>query len=653
MLLDYYDYLNTLPTTPPIVTPASSIIRVNQNSSVYTYPDTNAIDGNRLTLTDLWATQDSGLSDYLQIGFSRAYTVVGVRWLNVTLTAAALGHVTLSTVATNTATGSYGNSPPRALTGQEYQYPNGQSLAGNDTTLYYPTPVLAKYIYVTINSTTSQMGTIGEFQWIFLPEVTLVVDSQTMCSATLRWASSDTSSLFIDNGVGYVTPLAGGTITVTPPATSTTYTITATGAGGVVTASCTVTLTSPTVTPDVTTGAISYFGGGAYYGAGLWRISYISGSYKTSPTGGWTVNYGEETGFRRTAFQITDGKGNVYDTPGHFETFDTQAACLAANTGLFQPFYHQGGPLGVYLLDTNYTNNTAGTPSPTFRLCGPGPSGIMTADTYTILPGATATLTWAVANADTVVIDKNVGAVAAMGTAGVTPSRTTTYTLTATRFGLIFTTEATIVVTRPTPPQNLKATGAGGGVVNLTWDASQNCTGYIVKRSTSPNGTYTTVGTPATSSFADTTPVPGSTYYYYVTATDGTYDSGYLFVVSGFSLLTPAAPASLTAQPQPALVRLQWPAVFTAASYAVTRALSADMTGGVVIASGMTGTTYSDSDVSLGVTYYYTVTATNAAATGPASPVASAQVSSIGGFSNAPAVNSAFVDGSRPNSTFS
>lgn len=63
------------------------------------------------------------------------------------------------------------------------------------------------------------------------------------------------------------------------------------------------------------------------------------------------------------------------------------------------------------------------------------------------------------------------------------------------------------------------------GRVQLEWHASNGATGYNVKRATSANGSFTTIGSPATESFLDTTAVPGTVYYYRVTAVDATGES--------------------------------------------------------------------------------------------------------------------------------
>ena len=64
-------------------------------------------------------------------------------------------------------------------------------------------------------------------------------------SSALSWTTTGASSFSIDNGIGAVTPVASGTHTVSPTAT-TAYTGTVTGAGGTAACTATVTVTSAT-----------------------------------------------------------------------------------------------------------------------------------------------------------------------------------------------------------------------------------------------------------------------------------------------------------------------------------------------------------------------------------------------------------------------
>lgn len=91
----------------------------------------------------------------------------------------------------------------------------------------------------------------------------------------------------------------------------------------------------------------------------------------------------------------------------------------------------------------------------------------------------------------------------------------------------------------------------------------------------------------------------------------------------GAPTVIPAAPATLLAEPGDGAVPLRWQQSFGATGYAVLRSTNS---GGpyTTIASDVTGGSYTDTSVTNGTTYYYTVTATNAAGTSANSPEGSA-----------------------------
>ena len=93
--------------------------------------------------------------------------------------------------------------------------------------------------------------------------------------------------------------------------------------------------------------------------------------------------------------------------------------------------------------------------------------------------------------------------------------------------------------------------------------------------------------------------------------TDSEYLSSMESLQVGNITPIPEAPSSLTATGGNSVVDLSWGAVSGAESYTVKRSLTE---GGpyTVIAEGITDTTYSDTDVVNGTTYYYVVTAISA-----------------------------------------
>ncbi len=82
--------------------------------------------------------------------------------------------------------------------------------------------------------------------------------------------------------------------------------------------------------------------------------------------------------------------------------------------------------------------------------------------------------------------------------------------------------DSTQVSATPQPPIPATPTGvvaiSGSAQVTVNWTASGGATTYYVKRSTNNGGPYTTVASPATSSYTDTGLTNGTIYYYVVSA---------------------------------------------------------------------------------------------------------------------------------------
>ncbi|MES2921560.1 MAG: LamG-like jellyroll fold domain-containing protein, partial [Verrucomicrobiota bacterium] len=76
----------------------------------------------------------------------------------------------------------------------------------------------------------------------------------------------------------------------------------------------------------------------------------------------------------------------------------------------------------------------------------------------------------------------------------------------------------------PSAPQSVAATAAGSQI-NLSWATSFGATSYSVKRATSSGGPYTTIASPTSTSFSDTTVSAGIPYYYVVMASNSAGES--------------------------------------------------------------------------------------------------------------------------------
>ncbi len=151
----------------------------------------------------------------------------------------------------------------------------------------------------------------------------------------------------------------------------------------------------------------------------------------------------------------------------------------------------------------------------------------------------------------------------------------------------------------------------GNGQVSLAWSASSGAASYNVLRSASNGGPYSSIGTGvATTTYLDTSLTNGTTYYYVVQAVNSVGTSSDSNQASATPAVPPQPPASLIATPGNAQVSLGWTASSGATSYNVLRSAS---NGGPYssIAMGVATTTYVDTGLTNGTTYYYVVQAVN------------------------------------------
>jgi fibronectin type 3 domain-containing protein len=166
--------------------------------------------------------------------------------------------------------------------------------------------------------------------------------------------------------------------------------------------------------------------------------------------------------------------------------------------------------------------------------------------------------------------------------------------------------------TAPTAPTGLAAT-PGNTQVSLAWNASSGATSYNVLRSTTSGGSYNSIATGlTTTSYTDTGLTNGTTYYYVVQAANSAGTSANSTQVSAMPVCsTPAPPTGLTATAGNAQVSLSWTASSGASSYNVKRSTSSSGPY-TTIASGVTTTSYTDTGLTNGTTYYYVVSAVDA-----------------------------------------
>ena len=162
-------------------------------------------------------------------------------------------------------------------------------------------------------------------------------------------------------------------------------------------------------------------------------------------------------------------------------------------------------------------------------------------------------------------------------------------------------------------PTGLTATAASISQINLSWTASAGAVHYNLKRATVSGGPYTTVATDVSeTSYSDTYLTAATTYYYVMSALNGSGESADSAQASATTPSgPPSAPAGVTVTLGTNRVILNWTATGGATSYTVKRATAP---GGpyTTIASGLTSPTYTDTSRTSDVAYYYVIVAVNA-----------------------------------------
>ncbi len=159
----------------------------------------------------------------------------------------------------------------------------------------------------------------------------------------------------------------------------------------------------------------------------------------------------------------------------------------------------------------------------------------------------------------------------------------------------------------PSAPTALVVSGTMESQLALSWAASSGATGYNIYRSTSTGKEASYKSNVSGTTYEDSGLPDGTTYYYKVTAVNGGSESAQSPEAS--AVTKPPPPSSLTAVAGDSKVVLSWPASATATGYEIYR----DTLGGVGGAAGIlvTGTTYTDTGLVNGTTYYYQMSAIN------------------------------------------
>lgn len=163
----------------------------------------------------------------------------------------------------------------------------------------------------------------------------------------------------------------------------------------------------------------------------------------------------------------------------------------------------------------------------------------------------------------------------------------------------------------PIPSFTISSTSAlSPNSIEVSWPLVNGATAYDVRYGTS-TGSYSTTLTNVTSPYT-ITGLTGATNYYIVVRAKNTVGPGTSTQSSEAIQVTPlGAPTGLVASATPGSVNLSWSAVAGSSSYKIFRGTSSGSYA--QLAAGVTGTSYTDSTVANGTSYFYVVRSYNGA----------------------------------------
>ena len=162
-------------------------------------------------------------------------------------------------------------------------------------------------------------------------------------------------------------------------------------------------------------------------------------------------------------------------------------------------------------------------------------------------------------------------------------------------------------MTVPAVPSNVSVIAASTDNITIGWPLVSGAIGYKVYRDSIANGLYTEITTVSSTSYTDIGLTSGATYYYRISAYNNSGESLKSQHIQAATI--PAVPLDVSAtETYNSNVIVRWSSVYGATGYKVYRGTSDDDYNSVYTVKG---TSYTDTGLILGVTYYYRVSAVN------------------------------------------
>lgn len=172
----------------------------------------------------------------------------------------------------------------------------------------------------------------------------------------------------------------------------------------------------------------------------------------------------------------------------------------------------------------------------------------------------------------------------------------------------------------PAAPTGVSASdGASCTSVTVSWSASVGATGYqVLRNTTNDSGGAAAIGSSAASPFVDATVAPGTTYFYWVAASNSCGTSALSNADSGFAQTVPAAPIGVSATDGTvcSAVQVSWNAVSGATGYQIWRNTTNNSGSATQIGTD-DASPFSDTTALANTTYFYWVKAVGTCGASP------------------------------------